>query len=70
MSPHPVENRTERNDGREQVKYVRDDELTERLPVILLIRAKCFKAARTEKGQTAVRMKGSKLEWDRKGSGA
>lgn len=57
-------------DVREQVKYVRYDELTKRLPVILLIKAKWLKAARTEKGRTAVRMKGRELEWDRRGSSA
>lgn len=33
-----------------------------RLLVILLIKAKCFKKRRTEKGQTAVRIKAGKPE--------
>lgn len=52
--------------GWTQVKNVWNAELTKRLPVILLIKAKCFKEGRTEKGQTAGRMKGSELEGDRK----
>lgn len=56
----------EMKDSWKQVKNVWNAELTKRLPVILLIKAKCFKEGRTEKGQTAGRMRGSKLEGDRK----
>lgn len=43
--------------GRLEVNNVRRDEQSERLPVLQLIKAKCFKRGRTKKGQTAARMK-------------
>ena len=51
-------------DGRKQVKRA---ELNKRPRVILLIQAKCFKVGRTEKGQTAVKMKARKPKRERKG---
>ena len=57
-----TEEREGGNDCRKDVNNAWRDEQSRRLPVLLLIKAKCFKKERTDKGHTAARMKERKAE--------
>lgn len=51
-----TEERKEGKDRRKEVNNVWRADQRRRLPVLLLIKAKCFKEGKTERGQTAARM--------------